>query len=68
MDGLQVKWFFWTIYSINLYKTAYLRQAQKVVLSQVSPEILTQGKNRQMAANILEANFEKFRVLTARGM
>jgi len=35
--------------------------------SQVSPEILTQGKNGQMAANFLEANFEYFRVLTARG-
>ena len=28
-------------------------------------QILTQGKNRQMAANFLEANFEYFRVLHA---
>ena len=38
-----------------------------VCMAQVSPEILTQGKNQQMAANFLEANFEYFRVLTARG-
>ena len=38
------------------------------ISTQVSPEILTQGKNRQMAANFLKANFEYFRVLTARGM
>ena len=33
--------------------------------SQVSPEILTQDKNPQIAASFLEDNFENFRVLTA---
>ena len=40
---------------------------KSMAASQVSPEILTQGKNQQMAANFLEANFEYFGVLRARG-
>ena len=45
-----------SLYSVPpLAKTA----SDSVDSTQVSPEILTQGKNRQMAANFLESNFEK---------
>ena len=37
-----------------------------IILPQVFPDNLTQGKNQQMSANFLDDNFEYFRVSTAR--
>ena len=45
------------IWEMNLFLSSC---STRITIRTASPEILTQGKNRQMAANFFEANFEYF--------